>query len=88
MNEFLKENKDLIINLSKQQKLSLISDDNLRRESIAFAMKESPLEQPKKKGFKGELKLLAQNIIQMSEPAKGKPMDPRLKLKASRPIKL
>lgn len=88
MSEFLKENKDLILNLSKDQKLDFISDQNLRKQAMAFAIKEIPHEQPKKKGFKGELKLLAQNIIQMSQPPKPKPIDPRLKMKAARPIKL
>jgi hypothetical protein len=41
----------------------LISDENLKKEISLFLSKENLSEEPKKKGFKGELKLLAQNSI-------------------------
>jgi hypothetical protein len=48
-------------------------------------------DEPKKKGFKGELKLLAQNNIELAEEIikpKSVAVDPRLKIKIPRQVKM
>lgn len=58
---------------------------------ILFIPKEVVFDEPKKKGFKGELKLLAQNNIELAEEIiKPKPVavDPRLKIRIQKQTKM